>query len=181
MSKHYLYVRLFISILGGLFIPILLFGALSLAMSVSTDLFWPWVLLLSWPEYLLSRYITPDNVIPLMLFSLFIGYSLLTYLILWLRDRLRSPKLPWSNFCAKPIVSANSSQTFPPVREAINKRRAKRVATTRKPAMRTPSETTMRSKTAFMGRGYHRLFVHEIFFMQSHEEWERKTQWGVLR
>jgi hypothetical protein len=54
------------------------------------------VLVISWPELLLPR-ATFDDIsgeIPVILFSNFIGYALLTYLVLYLWERSRKLKLP---------------------------------------------------------------------------------------
>jgi hypothetical protein len=89
--------RLVISLICGICIPTLLFMALLIAVPIfgpDSQVYWPWVWLINWPEYLLARYITLVNVIPIVVLSNFAAYSLLAYLVLRLRDRKRIPKLP---------------------------------------------------------------------------------------
>src|SRR2546421_7418831 len=93
--------RILLSIAGGVAIPgsifhfiLLLSGTrlLNPDSQLATLLSW----LIEWPEYLSSKFITLtlDTALLILVLGNFIGYSLFSYIVLWLRDRRRMPKLP---------------------------------------------------------------------------------------
>jgi hypothetical protein len=95
--------RLLFSILGGIFIPsfllyltFLVAGVEKQLLSPDSQVYLPFLWSIEWPEYLLSHFVnlTFDGALAALVLGNFIGYSLLTYLIFWLRDRRRIPKLP---------------------------------------------------------------------------------------
>jgi hypothetical protein len=92
--------RLSIAFVGGMAIPAILFFALFIAAQTLSPewevyleaLSW----LISWPEWLLphATFSNIGGVLLALLFSNFMAYSLLTYVVLRLWERRQQPRLP---------------------------------------------------------------------------------------